>query len=115
MPPLLSMFAPLLVQIVGWLWDRVVNHYKSTAIGVAVGGAVYEGLTVFGCDPNLVAPAVAAAVVAVPKILGTDADKIAPTIWKAMKDAVEQKKKSDAVLAESQAGQDKVAKEAGIK
>ena len=115
MQAILTLFGPLLVQMGTWLWNRVISNYKSTALGVAIGGVVYEGLTTFGCDPELFSPAILAAIAAAPKVIGTDADKVAPTIWGAMKDAVEQKKKSAQVLAEAQAAQDQAAKDAGIK
>jgi hypothetical protein len=115
MTAILTLLGPILEKLALWLYERIVTNYKSTAIGVAVGGAVYETLTTFGCDPTLMGPAIAGVVTSLPKILGTDADKVAGVIWGTVKEAVAQQKHSNAVLSDAVAKQDEAAKEAGIK
>src|SRR5690348_13608841 len=110
----LALLMPILQQLVLWLYDRAVTHYKSTALGTAIGAAVYATMTTFGCDPSLVAPAVTGLLAALPKILGSDADKIAPTLWQSVQDAVTQQKKSNQVMSDAVALQEQAKKDAGL-
>lgn len=114
MGAILTILGPVLTKFALWAYDRVVNHYKSTSVGVAVGGAVYEAVSVFGCDPSLLGPAIAGAIAALPKVLGSDADKIAPTVWNAVKEAAESAKHSKQVLTEAEDAQKKAAEDAGM-
>lgn len=114
MAAFLTLLGPLLEKLALWIYERAVTNYKSTALGAAIGSAVYGTLTIFGCNGDLIQTAVVSAIVALPKVLDSDPDKIAPTLWQAIQDGVAQKKKSDQVMADAVALQEQAKKDAGM-
>lgn len=104
----------LLGRVAVWVFDRVRNHLKSTGIGIAVGGLVFEVLTTFGCDIDLLNAGLVSAVAAAPGVLGADAGTIAPTLWASMKEGVTEAKHSKEVELAARKAQEEAAKAAGM-
>lgn len=104
---ILTMFGPVLAKGLSTMLDRAMTSWKTTALSLPWAAGAVETLNMMGCDLDLAQGGVVAVAAALPMILSTDPDKMAPTLVQAMQEKVTQMKKSKEVLAAAQAEQDK--------
>lgn len=116
LPLILQVFGPMLSGLMANLAKRAKAGWEASAMKAGVSIVAAEGLAqVMGCDVGLLEPALMAVPAALLLVFEVPANMVMPTIMQAMREAVEQKKKSDAVLADAQKLQDEAAKKYGIK
>ncbi len=114
-PMLLQMFGPVLAGLLKNLGERAIAGWKTSAIKASVSVAAVEGLAVsMGCDVSSLEAGMMAVPAALLSIFEVPANMAMPTILDAMRKAVEEKRQSDAVLADAQKQQDDAAKKFGI-
>jgi hypothetical protein len=114
-PMLLQMFGPVLAGLLKNLGERAIAGWKASAIKASVSVAAVEGLAVsMGCDVGSLEAGLMAVPAALLAIFEVPANMAMPTILDAMRTAVEQKRTSDAVLADAKKQQEDAAKKFGI-
>lgn len=114
-PLLMQLFGPAIAALFENLVKRAkagwqVSTMKASASVVAIEGLAHG----MGCDVGLLEPAIMALPAALLLIFEVPSNMIMPTVLEAMRTAVEQKRKSNAVLADAQAQQDEAAKKFNI-
>ena len=113
LPLILQVFGPMLTGLVTNLAKRAKAGWEASAMKAGVSIVAAEGLAqAMGCNVGLLEPALMAIPAALLLVFEVPANMVMPTIMQAMR--VEQKKKSDAVLADAQKRQEDAAKKYGI-
>lgn len=109
-------FGPVITSLLESLVKRAKAGWEVSAMkaGASVAGAELLAQAM-GCDLGLLTPALMAIPAVILMIFEVPSNMVMPTIMQAMQAAVEQEKKSRAVLADAQKLQDDAAKKYGIK
>ena len=116
LPLILQFFGPALAGLFDNLVKRAKAGWEVSVMKAGLSVGAVQGLAyAMGCDLSLLTPAIYALPAVILTIFEVPANMIMPTIVQAMRDAVEQKKKSDAVLADAQKLQDEAREKYGIK
>lgn len=115
LPLILQVFGPALQGLATNLLKRAKAGWEASLIkaGISV-GAVEVLAQTMGCDTTLLGPAIFAVPAVIVSIFEVPANMVMPTILQAMKDAVDQAKKSKQVLAEAEALQEEARKKFNI-
>ena len=115
LPLILQFFGPAITSLLDSLVKRAKAGWEVSAMkaGASVAGAELLAQAM-GCDLGLLTPALMAIPAAILMIFEVPANMVMPTIMQAMQAAIEQKKRSDAVLADAEAKQEEARKKYGI-
>lgn len=81
-----------------WLMERVWENFRSTKVGGVVMVGTMAFMQLLGCDMSLVWQGAIAVAAGMPKILGTDNDKIAATLWELFQQGVTKNKQVIAIV-----------------
>jgi len=116
LPLVLQMFGPVLTSLFESLVKRAKAGWETSLMKAGISVGAVEGLAyAMGCDLGTLTPALYAIPGALLLAFEVPPNMVMPTILEAMRAAIEQKKHSDAVLADAQKKQDEAAKKYGIK
>lgn len=116
LPLILQFFGPALAGLFDNLVKRAKAGWEVSVMKAGLSVGAVEGLAyAMGCDLSLLTPAIYALPAVILTIFEVPANMIMPTIVQAMRDAVDQAKKSKAVLDDAEAKQEAARKQYGIK
>lgn len=113
-PLILQLVGPMLTELLTQAFKRLTTQVKSTMVGGGIFAGIVGLTQLMGCDLPLGEAAALGAIAAAPQLFGVDSNQAMPTLIQAMKDRVEQEKRSRQVLKEAQQAQEEAAKKFNI-